>query len=55
MLDCGVLPPGRVSPRQASHFFLLAQKEVTKKESLTFMYAGACKGIRHGVFTCWRH
>ena len=38
------------SPRQASHFFLLAQKEVTKKEGLTSTRASARQGFRHGVF-----
>jgi hypothetical protein len=30
----GSLSPGRVPPRQAGNFFLLAQKKVTKKEGL---------------------
>jgi hypothetical protein len=33
------LLPGRVSPRRASHFLLLAQKKVTKEEGLTFIRA----------------
>ena len=39
-----------IPPRQAGHFFLVAQKEVTKKEGLTFISAS----VRAVVWRHWR-
>jgi hypothetical protein len=36
--EIGLLSPGRVPPRQAGNFFLLAQKKVTKKEGLNTIW-----------------